>query len=232
MIYSSPTLKTGIVEDIDFGVSSNSVSYPIEDKTRNVNKGLDRVADLIQKADGDWNWDSSNQTDLPIGVTDIKQGQYDYTIDTTFLSVKGIYLKDANSDLFTELKLIDRSFILTMDTNVTGIPYGYYVDGGTIYLDCPPQADISGGLKVHFQRNVDYFTVSDTTKTAGFNPQFHELLSLYAQENYAYAKSLPNLQSLVIKIQKLEKALQESYARRNKIKNTQMKVSLDVSNYM
>ena len=60
-----------ILSDIDFLVKSDSITYPIAQKTANVNRALDNVVSAILGADGRWQWDDTNYTDLPIGVTDL-----------------------------------------------------------------------------------------------------------------------------------------------------------------
>jgi hypothetical protein len=231
MVFSNSSTKLGIVEDIDFICGTNSTTYPIAEKTRNINVGMDTVADLIQKASGEWNWDDTNQTDLPIGKTDIVSGQTNYTVSSEFLSILGVYILDDSGE-YVEIKPVDRNVILTLDTDDTGIAYGYYLSGNTIYLNRVPTANYTSGLKVHFQRNVSYFTAADTTKLAGFNPQFHKLLSLYASRDYAIAKGKNNLVVILNQIEKMENELKKSYARRNRTGNTNFNGGyLDISNY-
>lgn len=235
MVFSDTSTNLGIIQDIDFTCGTTSAQYPTADKVRNVNNGLDEVADLIQKASGDWNWEDTNNSDLPIGTTDLVSGQQDYSIDTSFLSILGVYIKDS-SGLFTEITPIDRKIIIEKDTTQTGTPTNYYLNGNSIYLYPIPDSTVSGtsnaGLKIHCQRNVSYFTASDTTKTPGFNPQFHKLLSLYASRDYAVSKGKDNLNVILSRIEKMEKALKESYSRRNKTVNTSLKTSLNTNNYI
>jgi hypothetical protein len=215
--------------EIDFFVGTNSTTYTTANKTRNVNRGLDRVGFLIQSADGKWSWEDTNNTDLPIGSTDIVAAQQDYSIDTTFLKVKDVYYTDENGSISLLRYEEDKNRIMTLDSRDTGIPSAYTIVGNSILLDCFPlkgTAEASSiKLTVHFARNVSYFLVTDTTKTAGFNPQFHRILSLYGAYDYAIAKGLQIANTLRQEILVMEKALKEFYSGRQEVTNKRLRVA-------
>lgn len=222
--------------DIDFFVGTNSTTYTTANKTRNINRGLDRVGFLIQSSDGKWTWEDTNNTDLPIGYTDVVAGQQDYSIDTTFLKIKEVYYTDESGSK-SELRFeSDKQRILELDSRDTGIPTAYTIVGNSILLDCFPtkgtaeDADIK--LTVHFARNVHYFETSDTTAVAGFNPQFHRILSLYGAYDYAIAKGLEIANALRQEIVVMEKALTSFYSGRLEVLNRNMRVEgININNY-
>ena len=93
--YSNDTEKSGIIQEIDFLLNlDDSTTYDIKHKTRNVNRAYDRVVSLILQTDNRWEWEDTNKTDLPIATTDLVTGQRDYGIDTTFLRITKILVKD------------------------------------------------------------------------------------------------------------------------------------------
>ena len=47
MKFSDTTNKQGLVQDIDYLVSSTDESFPIADKTRLINEGMKEVASII-----------------------------------------------------------------------------------------------------------------------------------------------------------------------------------------
>ena len=98
MVFNDTVTSQGIVQDTYFEASANSSSYPIADLTRNANNALDNVITLILGADSRWQFDSTNATDLPIGVTDLINGQKDYTFDSEYLVIKSIGCKDQNGN--------------------------------------------------------------------------------------------------------------------------------------
>lgn len=225
-----------ILLDIDFLSGSNTISYPIIDKTRNSNLALDKVASLIQKADSKWDWEDTNNSDLPVGSTNIVAGQQDYSIDTTFLKIKGVFYTDENGNK-TELEYVeDKNYFLTLTTQDIGIPMRYTILGNSIMLDCFPtkgtaeDADIK--LTVYFARSVHYFTTSDTTAIAGFNPQFHRYISLSASYDYASIKKPDIANRLRQEMLVMEKEILAFYSGRQQIKNKNFGISgIDINNY-
>ncbi|MBP7540376.1 MAG: hypothetical protein KA802_10560 [Saprospiraceae bacterium] len=219
MVYNDTSTNQGIVQDIYFGISANSSSYPIADVTRAVNMGLDKVSSIILQADNRWQFDDKNNTTLPIATTDLVLNQQDYEFDSTFLEVEKVMVSDP-SGYYHEIYNIDihdqgvTSYLENQASN-TGQPFRYDVIGNSILLDTRPNYNYTDGLKVYFKRKADYFTTGDTTKIPGFASQFHKYLSLYGQYEYAVAKSLKKAETLKRDILEMEKKIAEFYAKRS-----------------
>lgn len=215
--------------DIDFLLGTSTVTYPVTDKTRNVNRYLDKAAYLIQTADSKWDWEDTNNTDLPIGTTNIVAAQQDYSFDPTFLKVKGVFYTDENGSKTELVYSEDKNYFLELDSTDTGIPQRFTIIGNSILLDCFPikgtneDADIK--LTVYFARNVHYFETSDTTATAGFNSQFHRYLSLGGAYDYAIAKGKDIANSLRNEMLIMEKELIKFYSGRQQIENKNLRNS-------
>jgi hypothetical protein len=225
MVFSDTLNEQGIIQDIDFLVTSDDSVYPIKDKTRNINKALDRVAFLIQTADKKWQFEDVNEVDLPIATTNLVAGQRDYSIDTAFLEILKVAVKDSagNFHIIPQTDVYDadyRAMMLIEDNPIQGqgIPCVYDLHGNSIFLDPVTNYSIAEGLKVWLKRNIQYFTPSDTTKVPGFNPQFHRYLSLSASYDYAMAKGLKEAQSLRQEMINMEQAISQHYSLRNKDK--------------
>lgn len=219
LVFNDTTNNQGIVQDIYFGVSANSSSYPIADVTRNVNKGLDKVSSIILQCDNRWQFDDTNNVTLPIATTNLINNQQDYSFDSSFLEVLKVLVADQNGD-FYEIYNIDihdqgvSSYLENISTN-TGTPRRYDIIGNSILLDARPNYNSTGGLKVYFKRKASPFVSSDTTKVPGFAPQFHEYLSLYGQYEYAYAKGLAKTEQLKRDMLEMEKKIAEFYSKRS-----------------
>lgn len=195
MVYNDVIGKQGIVQDVYFEVNANSVSYPIEDLTRNANSSLDNVFSMILGSDGRWQFDSTNATDLPIGTTNLVNGQIDYSYDPTYMVIKSMEVSDTNGN-WIRLTPIDNDDLLrqqamTQFANGGGTPVFYDKMGESILLYPTPNYNLVNGLKAYFQRNIDYFTTTDTTKEPGFARQLHKYVSLFCSYMYACAKGLP-----------------------------------------
>ncbi len=65
MEFSNTTTGSGIVQDVYFNCNADGNSYPINDVTRNVNRAYDKVVSRILTADGRWEFDDQNATNLP-----------------------------------------------------------------------------------------------------------------------------------------------------------------------
>lgn len=205
-----------------------------------INNGLDEVASIIQRADGNWQWEDSNQTDLPIGTTNLISGQQDYAIDTTFLKVEEVWIHTSATDTtWTELQYVEDKahFLDKISTQDTGVPMFFTIVGNSILFDTFPNYSSTSGLKVLFARNVKYFsggeTAVATTSAPGFNAQFHKYLSLYAQREWleAYEKGNDHLNKVLIRMQKMEKDMQSYYASKKKGTHFNLKSNINISDY-
>lgn len=222
MVYSDTTTKQGIIQEIDFIAQSNNISFPIEDKTRSVNRALDRVAFLIHSADKAWQFEDENETDLPIAFTNLVSGQRKYTLDTTFLEILKVMVKDSEGEyrIIEQVDTYDSDYRARMileenPSQGEGIPVVYDLYGTSLILDPIPDYNSANGIKVWLKRNVQYFDTTDTTKVAGFNPQFHRFLSLSAAYDYALTNNKDRAQQLRQEMIVMEQAIIEHYSRRN-----------------
>jgi len=211
MQYNGHSQEQDIVHDTYFEASANSSSYNIKDLTRNSNTALDNVVSLILFADSKWDFDSTNATDLPIGTTDLISGQNDYEFDNDFLTIKNIEVQDSSGN-WKKLEPIDNLTLeeqesMSARTEETGIPQYYDKVGGSFILIPNPNynrrlvEEGEQGIKVYFQRQIDYFTTTDTTKEPGFAKHLHKYVPLYNAYIYACAKELPKQNSLAKRLE-------------------------------
>jgi len=232
MVFSDSSGKAGLVEDIDFWVGSDSVSYVIAQKTRNINAWLDHVISLILQSDGKWEWDDLNQSDLPVKTANLVSGTQSYAIDITYLKLRGVSVAD-QSGVFHYLDRIDEKSppagsVDIFDTSITsGTPTAYSLQGKYIVLNRRPSYSSTGGIKYHMQRDGVYFTSADTTATPGFAKQFHRILSLGAALDYAIKHELPQgvIVNMQNRIKEFETGIMEFYSSRDQ----DNKVSLSLS---
>lgn len=222
--YSDTVSNRGIVQLIDSNVKTSESSYPLIDKTRDINLALDRVLSLIFQVGGTWQFDDSNQTSYPILTTDIVDGQRDYSFvsDTSgnlILEMYKILVADSTG-LFREIWPVDVPAGAPSNyydgLNTEGIPNSYEKLGNGIFLDPIPNYNRTAGLKIYINREATYFTTSDTTKKPGFAGLFHEYLALRPSYMYAYRNSLPNANQLLTEMTKMEQDIMDFYKSREK----------------
>src|SRR5574343_851871 len=159
MVFSDTTTSQGLYQDAQFLVSQNSTSFRIEDFTRMANKAMDEITSIILGADGTWQWDDTNQTDLPIGTTNLVSSQTDYSYDNDYIVITQMDCKDPSGN-WIKLKPIDEgSYDQPLDEVFgSGTPEYYDKKGSSIFLYPTPNYNSTNGLRAHFQRKGSYFS--------------------------------------------------------------------------
>lgn len=213
---------TNIVNKIYFLTNTNSSSFPAADMLLSVNNALERVISLILQSDARWQFDDTNNTDLPIGTTGLVTDQQDYSIAVTQLKISRVEVKDEDGNWHL-LSPIDQADIydqsLTDFLKTSGQPKYYDKIGNSIFLYPKPDYTQSASLKVYFQRGPALYTsaeVTTGTKEPGFNSLYHELIPLWVAHDFAIAKGKQNAPQLRQEISVREASLVEDYALRNK----------------
>jgi len=235
MVFSNSSTKAGIVEEIDFLLNLDSTTtYAIAQKTRSINRWYDRVVSLILQADGRWEFEDTNQTDLPIGTASLVANQQDYSISgATFLKVLRVEILDSsgNAKQLKQISIQDKKGIaMTEYQKTAGTPKEYDLLGQSIFLYPKPNYSKAKGLKIYYQRDVKHFVSDDTTKVPGFAAPFHSILSFGAALDYAIANNLTSRISLFREeIAKLEDALITFYGERDK--DTKLRMSMRSEDY-
>jgi hypothetical protein len=212
-------IYTDIQADVHFLVGTDSVSYPIASLTRNANRAYERVTSLLIKNSSRWQFDDTNNTDLPIATTALVADQQDYSIDVNHLRITRVEVQDEAGNWiklspFDQADLYQQSLTDFMGT--AGTPLYYDKIANSIFLYPKPSYSQAASLKVWFQREPSYFTTSDTTKEPGFNPLYHRLIPLWAAYDYAIANQITNAISIKENIDMLEGALVEDVGERDK----------------
>jgi hypothetical protein len=191
MLFNSGT--DSIIADIDFLCDTNSVSYPIADKTRNANRWAYKATIAQIKGSHRWQADDSNFTTLPWLTTTLVADQADYTLPADLLRIERVEVMDAAGN-YKKLEPFDaRDVKGSYDEfeETSGSPKYYDLVGNTVVLKpAPAAADVTTalGLKVHILREIDIFTTGDTTQQPGFSEPFHRIVSYGASFDYLVAR--------------------------------------------
>lgn len=213
---------TDIKNRVYFLTSANSTDYPIADLTLAANRALEKVVALINQSDMRWQFDDTNQTDLPIATATITSGQQDYSLATTHLTIDRIEVKNTAGNWHVLSQIDQQAFkgedqiALAEYKETSGIPEEYDILGSSIFLYPTPNFTQAASLKVYFTRGPVAFTTADAAETPGFNTLFHDLIPLYVAKDYAVAKGKKNLPVIYSEIDKLEKSIEKFYQLRNR----------------
>ena len=196
--------KSGLLQECEFVLFGDNGFGQITSNTNRLagftallNRALDKVTVLIMSSDGRWQYDSTNYTDLPIGTTDLIDGQQVYTLSVSHLKLLRVEVKNQENK-YIKLDPIDINDIdeqgMTEFMNSEGTPKYYDIQSDVLFLYPKPQTGyvtFDEGLKVYFQRASSYFSITDTTKTPGFASIFHRLVARWACYDYALSRQLP-----------------------------------------
>lgn len=224
--FNDETNKLGIVQGIDFEVNSNRSTYPLADIARNVNLAHNRFISVALSADSKWQFDDTNNTKAPVATADIVANQKDYTIDIDFLRITRVEVKDQNGN-WRVIPQVDEREVHQAYNELqrdSGFPYAYDLRGKQIYFFQPSDTNITGGLRVFFQRVGSDFTAGDTTKSPGVPELFHEYYVLYPSLMYARKAVPEKVAYLTGEIEKMERAITNHYQERNEVKKPRMTV--------
>lgn len=212
---------------------TNSSSFTDSAMAEEANLAMDHIASLINLHDSLWNYEDTNQTDLPIGKTTITSGQQDYGLSTTHLSIDRVEVKDTSGkrrvldQIDQQLLKGDRKIALSEYKSGGGVPEEYDILGNSIFLYPTPNYTQVESLYVYFTRGPVAFTSADTSAVPGFPSIFHDLVPLWIAYNYGLSKVKGNADRIFVEIQRKEKELISFYQLRNRDIRHKLEVSVD-----
>lgn len=151
-------------------ISGDTTTFKIF--TRLINVWYGRVNSWIWDSTGNWEYDDSNYTDLPIATTTLVATQADYEMPSTAQKVDRVEVLNAAGD-YHVLKQIDKSEVKTLAMSehmeTAGMPTQYDLVGRSIVLHPEPAATsvtTTKGLKLYFSRDIDEFVCKSGTADA------------------------------------------------------------------
>jgi hypothetical protein len=225
MQYSNTTTKAGIIQNIE-RMTDLGDAYISGDATRlaeftsMVNRISSRVWHNIFMATGNWQYDDSNETNLPIATTNLVSGQQTYALPAEALTIQRLEIKDENGNWEVLRPLVKEKIKIAIDeyNDVDGDPIQYLLVNSQIVLYPAPNYSQDASLKAYYDREAVAFTTSDTTKTPGFASPYHEILPIGASIEWFKVKqpTSPTMQVLMADYQRLEQSIKEYYSKRFK----------------
>ena len=210
---------------------ADTTSYIAADLLRRVNNAYEQVVGWLLTADGTWQWDDTNYSDLPIGVQTLVASQSAYTFNDKFLQLLEVQIKDVNG-IWQIIKPIDQKEYSDSDPleeafKTDGLPVYYdKVSDDTIKLYPAPDNGINvtlaSGLKIKFKRTASIFletvpgTPDDVAKVPGFASPYHQILSYMAAIPYCLTYKKDRVALYEKRVMDLKKELIELYSQREK----------------
>lgn len=227
MQFYDSSQNQAICQKIDFLCDSSDTTYPRVQKTREVNNSLESLVGEIISADGTWQYDDTNYTDLPVGTATLVEAQESYSFASEYLKIERIKIKDVNGR-WLPLEELDEADIELSGFTIeeyfanTGLPTHFDILGDTVRLYPAPVAasvTLTAGLKVHFKRTASLFTVaSDTsadTQNPGLPSPYHEILAYMGAIPYCMKFKKDRVALYEKRVETMKKNIIDFYAQRH-----------------
>lgn len=201
MQYNSNVSGQDIVTLSEKRSLSNSVSFPIAEKTLYANEGSKIIWGWIQDAYAGWDYDDSNQTDFPAATTPLNSGQGDYALPTDADYITGVSIKNPGNvwyplEKITLEQIQDRGFSEAQFMSVAATPTYYRLTANSIKIYPPANYTQAASLKIWENREILLFTPTDTSKTPGWATAYHEALATFMALQFAKNNTTPQLLQL------------------------------------
>ncbi len=225
MVFNDTLTKQGLIQDCEQLIFSNYGDISgnpdrLYDITARLNRSYDKLATKIMSVDNRWQFDDTNQTDLPIATTNIVSGQQDYSLSVEHLDIVRVVVVDpsGNKSVLRPIDITERrgERYITDITTAGSIPTEYDKFGNSLILTPIPNFNRNDALIVYHRRKPSYFTYNDPTKSVGVPALFHRYLSLDASLDYAISKRLDVKNDLAVRLKEMEADLEGFYSMRNK----------------
>lgn len=208
MQFSNTSLKNGLIQDAelwtgigDAGISGNTLL--MAQFTALMNRKLEEINGKMNLRSSLSNFDDTNYTNQFFSTFNLinNQNDYQFLIDqdgNTITDITGVMIKiSTTATFFTPLPLLNLDSAGVDDNGMTimqilspdaalsaGIPTGYIERNNTIFFNKIFNYNLVAGGKVFYKRCPSYFVVGDTTKTPGFQSDYHRLISMGASYDW------------------------------------------------
>lgn len=204
------------------GITDTS-QFPIVEFTRYANNRYREVDSLIWQHTGTWEYDDSNYTNFPIATKDLEDERQDYSIPSTARKIDRVEILDVNND-YQLIYPMDKSQIRGQSTtefySTPGLPKYYDVMARSLFLYPAPSTNnvtLSEGLKLYFTRDIDEFSVTDTSSSPGFDNHFHRLISLGSAYDYCISHGVKEkMTGIMAEMNNLKGQLTDFYGMRHR----------------
>ena len=236
MKFYDATNQDGLCQEVDRLCDTSDTNYSRLAKTSRINTSQDEVVSWIITADGTFEFDDKNQTDLPRATFTLQEGVAKYNFATEFLRILELEIKDANG-VYRRIKPLDPDqlgdmswdeyFGTTSGSPNKGFPEYYDPNADGLVLGPAPTSTavtLAAGGRVTFQRKPVAFTATSATTTdstePGFASPFHVVLAYMAALPYCMTYKKDRVALYAQKVADLRTEIIQFYSRRNRDKRT------------
>lgn len=224
--FSDTTNKTGLVETLARYTGTQTAttsSYTLAEKTLDINNAYVHFISLASRAAGKQQIDDTNNTTLPLLLSNMVSGtaNYSFKVDEAsptnqVLELQKLRIKDANGKWTDFLTQIDKNETdVSQYQDITGTPEYYDLIGDNVVFYPTPNYNSTDGIEFTVTRTPIYFTTSDTTKKPGIPDMFHLYLVIRPAYFYCEMKGLPQTVAYRDDMLRMEQEIKHYYSNRN-----------------
>lgn len=219
--------QSELVSHLRFLAGESSNSLTTEEAVRLLNFGLDRYSYIALTSDGRWQFDDTENTDVPRASATLSSGEISMPLNSTHLGIRFIEVTDSDGNKY-RLSPFDRTLEdgPTPKTTDTGQPSKYDYEAGVLYFD--RYSDASYTVTIHFNRSASHLTTANTTQVVGIPTIHTEYIVLFALHRLGFRTGNENRTQLRQELVELERSIQDDLSNRNE--DTAERLS--VVNYM
>lgn len=225
--FSDTSNLTGLVETLARYTgtqTSTTSSYTLAQKTLDINNAYVHFINLAARAAGKQQVDDTNNTTLPLLLSNMVSGtaNYSFKVDEAsptnqVLELQKLRIKDVNGKWTDYLTQIDKNEVdISQFQDITGTPEYYDLIGDNVVFYPTPNYNSTDGIEFTITRTPIYFLTTDTTKKPGIPDMFHEYLVLRPAYYFCVAKGLPQAKAYGEAMLMMEREAKQYYANRNK----------------
>lgn len=231
MVFNGNTDEHDIVSYIADATGLNKTAH-IKKITRAANSASREIWSVIFEAYGGWQYDDTNNADLPTATADLVASQSKYTIPTDALTIRQVSVKD-ESGFWRDLKAITTEDIHSVSAenefqDTAGNPRFYRMFSNVIELYPAPNYSQTRSIRVQFDRGSTTFSSDATDTSPGFASEFHDAVHIGASYMIGADKNLKNVERKYRQWVEIKENIREYYkARFVELNSTETKSYLE-----
>lgn len=242
--YNDTTNGYGIIQSCESQCNLGATTISgdttlLKEFTRYANKTLSKIWSEIFSSYGGWQYDDSNQTNLPQATDTLTSGTSVYAFPTGAVTVRGVEVKNT-SGVWEQLIPVTQEQIQQQGAigefmKTSAMPRYYQVQGETIKLYPTPNYTQASSFKVFIDRGSVAFQYTDTTNTPGFVSEFHDAVPVGMSIEWLKVHKTDSavLQEFKLEFQNYLTAIKKFYrARHNQFYPPRMTVRDSFSEFM
>lgn len=199
MQYNSHSDDQDIVSLVN-DMTGLSKTAEIRQITRACNEAGRKIWTWIFESYGGWQYDDSNNSNLPVATANLVANQQKYTLPSEALTVKAVEYMQAGGNWHKldslPIALINQFTSEKEWQDEPSEPRYYSLLNGLLKLYPPSDTSRNSALRIQFDRGSISFASTDTTKTPGFASEFHEAVAVGGSYFIARNKGLKQVADL------------------------------------